>query len=132
MHTPGSRISGASFRTSSFATLDFRKGVLTIQPLGPQIGEREATLISQQLHEALRETGRRLRGFVFDLTHVHSMSGMGLGMCIDAYKTAEALGARTAVVGLSPQIEDLFRMMKVTRLCTIARTRSELSRLLAA
>jgi len=132
MITLGSRFLGAGLKPSSFARLEYRGGVLTTQPAGPQIAEREATIISRKLNKAFAATGKRMKAFLLDLTNVQTVSGMGLGMCIDAHKRARDLGARTIVIGLSPQLEELFRVMKVDRMYKIARTKSELSGLLAA
>ncbi len=99
---------------------------------GPSITEREATLISRELHDAFAFLGKRLRVVVLSMSNVHMLSSMGLGMCIDARNTARRLGATTVIYGLSPKLADLFRMMKVDRLYRMVQSEADLSRALAA
>ena len=132
MLKPGLRAESSFPTRSSFASLEFERGVLTAHLVGPTAAEREAMILSREINEAFEALGRGIRSFVLDLSNVRTMSSMALGMCIDARQRARTLGARTIVFGLCPQLEELFHMTKVDRLYKIARDEAELNRALAA
>lgn len=115
---------------SQFVVTDLKDGVLRARLLGPHIGEREAQIIARELNTAIAEAGRRIKAVVMDMKAVRAMSSLGLGMCIDVRNTAHANGARTIMMGLNRELYELFRMMKVDRLYTIAHDREELKKLL--
>lgn len=112
-----------------FATIRFESGVLTIRPAGPVIGQREAQVIGEQVTAALEEAGRDLRVLVFDLRDVQMMSSMALGVCIDARNHARGVGARPVIYGVNEQLAELFKMLKLSRLFTVARNDKHLRRL---
>jgi anti-anti-sigma factor len=128
-HTPAN---GSFTSESSFVRIAYAGGVLVARLVGPSIGTREATIISRELNRALGTAGDGLRTLVLDMRGVQMMASMGLGMCIDARNRAGRSGAPTVVYGLCPELAELFRVMKVDRLYTIARNEAELSRALAA
>ena len=68
----------------------------------------------------LQQLGNGMKGLVLDLADVKSMTSFGLGMCIELRNSAKACGATTAVVGISNELRELFKMMKVDRLFTMA------------
>lgn len=115
---------------SQFVVTDFKSGVLTARMIGPHIGEREAQIIAREINDAIAVAGRSLRTLVLDVKSVRAMSSLGLGMCIDVRNTAHSLKARTIVVSLSRELFELFRMMKVDRLYTLAHDQTELKKLL--
>ena len=53
---------------------------------------------------------------VLDVSSVHMMQSVGLGMCIDIRNTADAFGIKTTLVGLRGRLAELFRMLKIDRL----------------
>jgi anti-anti-sigma factor len=119
-------------RKTPFARIAFKDGILNVRPAGPQLGEREATVLCRELNDALDAVGRRLRILLLDLSDVQMMTSVGLGLCIDARNQAQRGGASTVLYGLSGQLRQLFRMMKVDRLYKMAHTQAELTRALAA
>ena len=56
--------------------------VLHLRPVGPNIGQREAPVIHDEVNPYYKELGKSIRAMVLDLTDVHFMSSMGLGVCI--------------------------------------------------
>jgi len=123
----------ASFaQPSAFAELGFAKGVLTVRPFGPTIGEREAAILAPELKAAMSRTGADLRVLVIDLSHVRVISSMGLALLIDLRARGREVRARTILCGLSRELRALLRLTKVDRLYTIARTESDVDRLTAA
>jgi anti-anti-sigma factor len=132
MPTRGVRSEHRFARASTFASYELDAGTLTVRLHGPSVTEREAMIISQELEEVLDALDGRLRAFVLDLHQVQRMTSMGLGLCSDAHERAKALGSRSIVTGLSPELAAFFRMTRVDRLYKIARSDDELTRLLAA
>ena len=126
------RLEAPFTKESSFATLEFKSGILSVTLTGPSVTEREATIISRELNEAFECLGNRIRVLVLMMGGVQMLSSMGLGMCIDARKNAKRLGAATVIYCLQPQIAELFRVMKVDRLYRMAGNEEELTRALAA
>lgn len=126
-------LQGKDFRTeheSQFVAIHVKSGVLMVRPSGPSLAEREATIISADVRPVLAACGKSLRALVLDLSDVQMMSSFGLGMCIDLRNAANRSKALTIVYGLSQQLQDLFKMMKVERLYTIAQTPADLERAL--
>jgi len=112
--------------------IEFRNGVLTVRFVGPSLGQREAPIASGELTEALQRHRSRITKLVLDLSHVQTMASLGLGLCIDARNTAISHGAEVVAYGLNEQLRELFRMMKLHRLFTMANSRAELNQALAA
>jgi anti-anti-sigma factor len=105
---------------SLFVTTVHRGGVLTIKPAGPNLTEREAIIITSEVTPYFEQLGKKLRGVVLDLSDVKMMSSFGLGLCLEFRNSGLQVGASTILVGLSKELRDLFKMMKVDRLYTIA------------
>ncbi len=116
-------------RETSFLQLKFQRGILTATPTGPSVAEREATIISGELRDAMGALQQTIRIFVLDLSSVQMMSSMGLGMCIETRNALKRHKVKAVLYGLNPQLIDLFRLMKIERLFAIASTREELDRL---
>ena len=98
------------------ATYRFEQGVLSVLFTGPGLAEREVSVISCDLREAIDAVGGQLRVLVLDFRDVAMVSSMGLGMCIETRNHAKDKKARTVVYGLDTQLTKLFRMMKINRL----------------
>jgi anti-anti-sigma factor len=121
---------GRDEQSSLHATVSFKAGVMTLAPSGPRLGEREATAISADLRPHMARHMKRLRVIVLNLTEVTMMTSFGLGMCVEIRNTASTLGVRTIVAGLRPELDEMFRMMRVDRLFTITHGAEELSKAL--
>lgn len=111
-------------------SMNWKHAVLRVTPTGPGIGEREAFIIARNVHDAFKQYGSRMRTFVLDLRHIRSVSSLGLGVCVDLRHAAKAAGAKSIVYfGGDSQLRELFRMMRVDRLFTVARDEKALDRL---
>jgi anti-anti-sigma factor len=119
-------------RNSTFAHMRFECGVLTVRFVGPNVSEREASIVGREVTEALDVVADGLRVLVLDFRDVQMMSSIGVGMCIDSRNSAKRYRAQTVLYGLTAQLADLFRMMKLDRLYSIVESRSDLERLLSA
>jgi anti-anti-sigma factor len=117
---------------SIFVRINAVRGVLHARIHGPQMSQREAPIVLDEIAAALAAHGSPLRVLLLDFTDVQSMSSLGLGMCLELRRKAREAGGRTVICGLTPQLGDLFGMLKFDRLCTIARDEPDLRRALAA
>ena len=117
---------------STFLETSFSGGVLTVRMAGPNLGQRETPIVAGELHRTLEQYRSRLHLVVLDMSDVKTMASLGLGLCIDARNTTNEFGARTVLYGLNEQLQELFTMMKVDRLFTMASTKAELHRTMAA
>ncbi len=93
------------------------------------IGPREATIMATEVTRAL-EHAVKGKSLVIDLSRTVSLSSMGLGLCVDIRNRAVDSGMRPILTGMNVQLADLFGMMRVDRLFTIASSAAELERYL--
>lgn len=117
---------------SLFYYHDFKGGILTIRPTGPNLGQREAAILNSEVGALIANLGPKIKTLLLDLSDIQAMASFGLGVCIELRNAAHARGARTLAYGLSEELGALFRLMKVERLYTIVRSTKELSKALAA
>lgn len=111
---------------SSFVTVRRHGAMVRAAISGPRLGQRESQLIAREIHNAIEAAGQRMKHLVLDLTDVRTMSSLGLGMCIDVRNAARKKGADTLIIGLTQELGDLFRMMRVDRLYAIVEDEDEL------
>ena len=98
--------------------------------VGPQVGQRESPIISQEVEPYFKEAGKGLKHFIIDLQNVTFMSSMGLGVCIGLRNKSVALGAKPILFGTSKELLQLFAMMKIDQMYKIAKNQGELDILL--
>lgn len=110
--------------------LDVRHGHLVAQVTAQVLGQREAQAAAEAISKAIASIEGKGRCFVLDLGRVSMISSLGLGMCVDTRHRAMERGMRPVMYGLSPQLLELMRMMKVDRLFTFVHGPGELARLL--
>lgn len=106
--------------------------VLHLRPVGPNVGQREAPVIHDEVTPYFKELSKSIRAMVLDLTDVHFMSSMGLGTCIALRNAAAGVGAQPILYGMSKELQALMLMMKIEKLYKIASTREELQKLVGA
>lgn len=106
-------------RPAQFVAVTTHDDIVTAAPVGPSIGERESTIINAQVAEALKPLGKSLRALVLDMTKVDYMASVGIGMCVDLHNRAKAAKAPVIVVGLNKNLQQLFTMLKLTRVFTL-------------
>jgi anti-anti-sigma factor len=119
-------------KQSTFVSIDFKSGVLTIVPAGPTLGERETMVVAAEVRPWLTKHSNKLRAVVIDLSHVEIMTSFGLGWCIEVRNAARLINAKTVLFGLHRELLELIRMMKVERLYTIAHNAGDLASATAA
>lgn len=119
---------------SVFAQVSSMNGVLTVRLAGPSVGQREVPIITDLVVPAIDEAvaKRSLRFLVLDLSDVTFVNSMGLGMFIDFRNRAAKAGGTAALVGMNQQLTDLFKMVKIEKLYTIAKDGAELNKIIAS
>ncbi|MFO0828204.1 MAG: STAS domain-containing protein [Phycisphaerales bacterium] len=118
-------------RKTTLVEIRWATPFLTIRPAGPQVGQRESPIITDEVQPFLKLAGKSLKAMVLDLSDVTFMSSMGLGMCIAFRNQAVANGGRAVLYGASKDLLALLAMMKIEKLYSIARSEDELRGLLS-
>ena len=102
------------------------ENILRVKPVGPNVGQREGPIIDRDVQPLLAAAGTKLKALVLDLNDVTFMSSMGLGTCIALRNEANSNGAKTAIVGLHPELKALFEMMRIHKLYEIHESEEKL------
>ena len=95
-------------KKTSLIEIDVRVNLLYVKFVGPQVGQRESPIISQEVEPYFKEAGKGLKHFIIDLQNVTFMSSMGLGVCIGLRNKSVALGAKPILFGTSKELLQLF------------------------
>ncbi len=103
--------------------------VLIVRPVGPNIGQREAPIMSGDIDPHMKSLGKALKFMVLDLSSVQFMSSMGIGTCINCRNGAAALGAKPILYGANKDLRALLAMMKIEKLFAVAESRDALNKL---
>lgn len=119
-----------SQKKTSFVEIELRPALLYAKFVGPQVGQRESPIISQEVEPYIRHAGKAMKHFVIDLQGVTFMSSMGLGICIALRHKADAFGAKAILYGTSKDLQQAFALMKIDRLFAYASNQQELDRLM--
>jgi anti-sigma B factor antagonist len=106
-------------------------GVVTARIIAPSVEERPANLILARTREAMEEVGDGLTDLVLDFSDVDFINSSGLAACIELRHGAAAKGARTIIYHPKDDVLQVFTMVKVDRLYTIAHTADELKNLVS-
>jgi stage II sporulation protein AA (anti-sigma F factor antagonist) len=117
-------------KKTTLVEIDVRETLLYVRLVGPQVGQRESPIISQEVEPYLRSASKSMRHFIIDLQGVTFMSSMGLGVCIALRHKAAAAGAKPILFGTSKELLQLFAMMKIDQLYKFAKDQNELDALI--
>ena len=109
--------------------IDWNGSVLILRLVGPNIGQRESPIITEEFNPYFKKHGKAIKHMVLDMTTVNFMSSMGLGMCIACRNLAAAQGATSILYGLNKDLQALMAMMKIEKMYKIARSNDELQKL---
>ena len=111
--------------------IDWNGSVLILRLVGPNIGQRESPIITEEFHPYFKRHGKAIRHMVLDLTNVNFMSSMGLGMCVDLRNRAGAAKMKAALFGASGTLLDMLKLMKIDRHYQLVADATALDRLMA-
>lgn len=83
-----------------------QRGDLLIARLHGEIDSQSAPPVQEELFTAMR----RVKRLLLDLSDVRFMSSAGLRILLVIYRDFEQQGGRLALVGVSPQLEDVMEI----------------------
>jgi len=136
-------MTAADQTTSLFASIAHTAGRLLVRLTGPAIGQREVPIITEIVAPAIEKAatgtpvmstagggsialGGGLQWVVLDMSQVTFLNSMALGMCIDFRNRAAKHKSKAAIVGANAELTGLFKIVKLEKLFTFARTVEEL------
>ncbi|MFM1805576.1 MAG: hypothetical protein RL136_2455 [Planctomycetota bacterium] len=97
----------------------------------PVVGQREAPIIAGEVAQAIANSNYPRGGaLVLDLSSVSMLSSMGLGMCLDLRRQGEQAKLKPHLFGMSRQLLDILRMMKIERHYTVVYAKDQLGAIL--
>lgn len=117
-------------KTTAHVDIEVRPKLLYVKLLGPQVGQRESPIISQDVDPYLKAAGKDLKHFILDMKSITYMSSMGIGVCIAFRNKAVAAGAKPILFGTSAEMVKLLAMMKIDQMYKLAKDQGELDILL--
>jgi anti-anti-sigma regulatory factor len=116
---------------SQFVVIERHSRGLSARIACPSIGQREAPIISGEVGDAIANSNFPRGGaLVVDMSSVMMLTSMGLGMCIDLRRQAEAARLKPYLFGANRQLLDILRMMKIDRHYTVVHGKDELGAIL--
>jgi anti-anti-sigma factor len=128
---------GSLVHESSFVRIFWRPGTLTVAPAGPQVGQREAPILTDEVTKQIVARGSAtvasvpMRFLVVDLASVTFMSSMGLGAIIGFRNEAARVNAKAILLHANADLLGVLKMMRIDRLYTIAKDGAEVAKLTA-
>ena len=96
---------------------------------GPNVGQREASIITEAFHTAL-DDHPTAKNFLIDLSEVAFMNSMGIGMLVDVRGVATARKMKLVLGGVKAELEQLLKMVRLDKLFTICTTDEQLKKAL--
>ncbi|MDG2424072.1 MAG: STAS domain-containing protein [Phycisphaerales bacterium] len=117
MSTPSE---SSSTGTSLFVNFEQDGKVLIARMVGPNVGQREAEIITSGFQRAL-EADSGSTHLHMDMAEVAFMNSMGIGMLVDLRNKTTAKKMKLVLGGVRPELEQLLKMVrldKLFKLCT--------------
>ena len=121
----GSESSG----TSLFVNFEEDVNVLIARLVGPNIGQREAEIITEAMAKTLAHAVDATVMHV-DMTEVTFMNSMGIGMLVDLRGKTSSRKMKLVLGGVKPELEQLLKMVRLDKLFKICTTDAELAKAL--
>ncbi len=115
--------------TTTLVTISTKNQHVIVRLHAPAIGAREALAIVEEAARSL-ESAVKGKRFIIDLSRTDALSSMGLGLCVDLRNRAVDAGLKPVLTGMNVQLAELFHLMRVDRLFTIAQSTVELERMM--
>jgi anti-anti-sigma factor len=115
-------------KSTPMVEIEWTGSVLILRVVGPQLGQRESPIITDEFNPYFKKHGKAIKHLVLDLSRVTYISSLGVGMCIACRNSANALGATSILFGLNKELQGLMTMFKIEKLYRIARDNAELQK----
>ncbi|MEO1585474.1 MAG: STAS domain-containing protein [Planctomycetota bacterium] len=101
---------------SSFIRSEPAGKAVNVTILSPQIGDREAQIISSEIEQAAGPAGWRI---AIDMREVTFLASAGLGILVSAHNAARASKGKLAVYNIAPELLDMLKLTHLDKLFTI-------------
>ena len=121
----GSESSG----TSLFVNFEEDGSILIARLVGPNIGQREAEIITEAMGKKLPEAIDASIMHV-DMSEVTFMNSMGIGMLVDLRGKASNRKMKLVLGGVKPELEQLLKMVRLDKLFKICTNDAQLAKAL--
>ena len=113
--------------TSMFVNFERRDAVLIGHVVGPNIGQREAGIITEAFEGAM-ETISGINILQVDLSDIAFMNSMGIGMLVDLRNRTSARRLTLILSDVKPELEQLLKMVRLDKLFTICTNEKQLAK----
>ena len=97
--------------------------------VGPNIGQREAGIITEAFEGAL-ETTVGITTLQVDLADIAFMNSMGIGMLVDLRNRTSGRKIKLILSDVKPEVEQLLKMVRLDKLFTICTNQKQLQKAL--
>ena len=121
----GSESSG----TSLFVNFEEDGSILIARLVGPNIGQREAEIITEAMGKKL-PTAIDAAVMHVDMSEVTFMNSMGIGMLVDLRGKASSRKMKLVLGGVKPELEQLLKMVRLDKLFKICTNDAQLAKAL--
>ena len=121
----GSESSG----TSLFVNFEEDGSILIARLVGPNIGQREAEIITEAMGKKL-PTAIDAAVMHVDMSEVTFMNSMGIGMLVDLRGKASNRKMKLVLGGVKPELEQLLKMVRLDKLFKICTNDAQLAKAL--
>ena len=121
----GSESSG----TSLFVNFEEDGSILIARLVGPNIGQREAEIITEAMGKMLQAAIDASIMHV-DMSEVTFMNSMGIGMLVDLRGKAANRKMKLVLGGVKPELEQLLKMVRLDKLFKICTNDAQLAKAL--
>ncbi|MEL6797448.1 MAG: STAS domain-containing protein [Planctomycetota bacterium] len=101
---------------SSFVKAEAAGKAVNLTILSPQIGDREAQIITGEIEEAAAPANWRV---AIDMSQVTFLASAGLGVLVSAHNTAKESKGKLAVYNIAPSLMDMLKLTHLDKLFTI-------------
>jgi len=117
--------SPSSTGTSLFVNFEQDGNALVARLVGPNIGQREAGIITEAFGDALATAGKS-KYLLLDMSQVSFMNSMGIGMLVVLRGKAAAKKMKLVMGNVRSELEQLLKMVRLDKLFTICATDEQL------
>jgi anti-anti-sigma factor len=114
-----------------FVNFEQEGRIMIARIVGPNIGQREAGIISEEFVKALSEDTNSTHMHV-DMSEVAFLNSMGIGMLVDLRgKIAVRKNMKLVLGGVKPELEQLLKMVRLDKLFSICSDEASLKKALS-
>jgi anti-anti-sigma factor len=118
--------------TDNLVEVTFDGGVVTVRIVASSVEERAGHAILTRTQDAMNQVGAGLTDIILDFGDVEFINSSGLGACFELRNDAAGRGAQVILYRPTETVLQLFMLVKVESLFTIAHSSEVLRSLMAS